>query len=112
MLAGTLRRGSGITGFGGGWGAPVVIGPFWESCALSCVPSRPFGAGFGTGTFCAEDGVAMATMDAAVSSASAVRAREIAGCFVIRYFESLFNATSHFAALHFIVVGSKEIWFF
>jgi len=48
-LAGRLRRGSGMIGVGGAWVAPVVIGPF--SCALSCVPSRPFGAGFGTGTF-------------------------------------------------------------
>src|SRR5215218_2032414 len=69
ILAGTLRCGSGITGFGG-WVAPVVIGPFWESCALICTPpSRALGAGFGIGTFCEKEGVAAPATDAAMASA-------------------------------------------
>src|SRR3954469_1102917 len=71
ILAGTLRWGSGITGFGGACVAPVVVGPFWESCALICTPpSRAFGAGFGIGTFCESEGGAAAATDAATTSAS------------------------------------------
>src|SRR5215218_8569595 len=69
-LAGTLRCGSGITGLGGACVAPVVIGPFWESCALICVPSRPLGAGFGTGTFCEKPGLGAPATEAAITSAS------------------------------------------
>src|SRR5882724_789078 len=59
ILAGTLRCGLGITGFGGVCVAPVVIGPFCESCALICTPpSRAFGAGFGIGTVCEKPDVA------------------------------------------------------
>ena len=47
IFAGTLRRGSGITGSGGAAEvAPVVVGPFCGSDALICRPPRAFGAGF------------------------------------------------------------------
>jgi hypothetical protein len=68
-LAGTLRFGFGITGFGGACVAPVVIGAL--SCALICMPpSRAFGAGFGTGTACEKAAVAKPAPDVAISSAS------------------------------------------
>src|SRR5262245_49084695 len=83
MLAGTLRRGSGMTGVGGCCCvAPVVIGfsagGIWF-CALS--RSRAFGAGFGTGTVCAEEDVTPAATEAATSSASA---RGVMLCFFMR----------------------------
>jgi hypothetical protein len=64
-----LRCGSGITGFGGAWGVvPVVLG---APCALSCTPpSLAFGAGFGTGTFCADEGIARTARDADINSAN------------------------------------------
>ena len=89
-LAGVLRRGSGITGFGGVWVAPVVIGTL--SCALICTPpSRVLGAGFGTGTVCERAGVAKPATDVAIKSASPERSPRWVGCCVIRYFGSLFD---------------------
>src|ERR1700742_693710 len=92
MFAGTLRRGSGITGSGGWvWAAAVVIGPE----ALSWT-SRPFGAGFGTGTFCAEQGTAPIT-NAAISTAKPAHAPWGAGCSFTTNFVSLFNELSRLA---------------
>src|SRR5260370_18399237 len=55
ILAGTLRRGSGITGSGTAAVAPVVIGAFCGSDALICTLLRPFGPGFGIRTVCAAE---------------------------------------------------------
>jgi len=107
-LAGKLRRGSGITGLGGGaWVAPVVIGGFCGSDALICTPSRAFGAGFGIGTFCAEDGAANAVRDAAISSASAARRPRPAVRSATWNFGFLFNATSCLSIGHFIVLSAQ-----
>ncbi len=47
---------------------PVVFG---APCALICTPpSRAFGAGFGTGTFCADEGIARPASDADINSAN------------------------------------------
>ena len=51
--------------------APVVTGPFCPSDALICTPSRPFGAGFGTGTVCAPERVAMPAIRVAASNITA-----------------------------------------
>ena len=84
-----------MTGFGGAWVAPVVTGAFCGILRAHLhVPSRPFGAGFGTGTVCAEAGVAAPATDAAISSASPQRMPRWVKCCVIRYFGSLFNASS------------------
>jgi hypothetical protein len=84
-LAGTLRFGLGITGVGGVWVVPVVIGPLF-SCALICTPpSRAFGAGFGTGTVCESAGIAKPAMDVAIKRASPERSPRWMGCCVIRY---------------------------
>jgi hypothetical protein len=69
MLLGTLRRGSGMIGTGGFWVAPVVAGP-----PLICPLSRPFGAGLGTGTVCANDVAVAAAIEAAMTTAPAMRA--------------------------------------
>jgi hypothetical protein len=97
---------------GGGDGvAPVVIGARCGSDALICRPSRAFGAGFGIGTVCAAedlatDSVATQIMDAVTSNAKPLRT-PIANCFAIRWFGSLFNASSCPAFGHFIVVSPK-----
>src|ERR1700746_506196 len=67
MLVGTLRRGSGMIGLGGASGV-VAVGVGALRASLICVPSRPFGAGFGTGTVCADKGAANATTVAAIRS--------------------------------------------
>ena len=75
MLVGTLRCGSGITGSGGVADvAPVVSGRFCASDALICVLSRPFGAGFGTGTVCADDSVAAPATEAVIITTKTTRA--------------------------------------
>jgi len=107
-----LRRGSGITGFGGAVGVvPVVIGAFCWSDAVNWTP-RAFGAGFGTGTIgaeavCADDGAAMLTTDKAISNAKAVRMPGAADCSVIRIFVFLFNESSWLARGHFIALSPK-----
>jgi hypothetical protein len=106
ILAGTLRFGLGMTGFGGAWVAPVVVGTL--SCALICtLPSRALGAGFGTGTVCEKAGAATAV---AISSASPQHSPRWVDCWVIRYFKSLFNAVRFkgLAAIgHFIALSTK-----
>src|ERR1700733_4074622 len=99
-LAGTFRRGSGITGLGT-CVVPVVIGPLWESDA-----SRALGAGLGTGTVCAGDGVTITPMDVAISSASAPRGMRMGNCSAIRCF-CLVNASSCLAVRPFIVLCTK-----
>src|ERR1700761_2302142 len=84
MLAGWLRRGSGMIGSGGVCVVPVVAGP--RSDALSC-SARFFGAGFGIGTFCAKDGAAIRPM--AITIAGPMRRPRLAGCSVIGNFVSL-----------------------
>src|ERR1700733_3100777 len=79
-LAGTFRRGSGITGLGT-CVVPVVIGPLCESDA-----SRALGAGLGTGTVCAGDGVTITPMDVAISNTSAPRGMRMGDCSAIRCF--------------------------
>jgi hypothetical protein len=108
ILAGTFRRGSGITGSGGDAEvAPVVIGAFCGSEALIWTPPRAFGAGFGIGTVCAQDGVTTLIKEAAISSANAVRMPGIANCSAVRNFGFLFNVSSCLAAGHFIVLSAK-----
>src|SRR6266404_4183475 len=97
-----------MMGLGGGAGiAPVVIGPFCGSDALIWTPSRPFGAGFGNGTVCAEADVATPAMDAAISNANPARTPAPANRSPLRDFGFLFNASSCLALGHFIVVSAK-----
>jgi len=59
-----------MIGFGGVCVARFAVVPYWESCALICTPpSRPFGAGFGIGTFCENPEVVTPATDAAIRSA-------------------------------------------
>jgi hypothetical protein len=108
MLAGRLRRGSGITGFGAAaWVAPVVAGPFCGSDALIWTPSRAFGAGLGSGTLWADAGIAVAVTKAAVSNAMPVRMQGTASRAAIRNFGFLFKASSCLGDGHFIVLSAK-----
>jgi hypothetical protein len=86
---------------------PVVIGPFCGSDALTCTPSRPFGAGFGIGTVCAATEVATPTTDTAISNANPVRTPVLANRSALRDLGFLFNASSCWALGHFIVVSAK-----
>jgi hypothetical protein len=53
---------------------PVVAGArFCDSKVLIDVPSRPLGAGLGTGTVCAEESVAAPMTDTTSITVSAVR---------------------------------------
>src|SRR5947209_13084907 len=101
MLAGTFRRGSGMIGSGGvAEVAPVVIGALCGSDALIwMLPLRAFGAGFGTGTICAEPG---ATSQVANSKASPLRIAPTANGTGIRIFGLLFNANSFSTIMHFL----------
>src|SRR5205814_7522315 len=88
-LAGIFRRGSGITGSGVVAGlAAVVAGFFCGSDALIWTKPRAFGAGFGTGTVCAEDGAAI---QAAMNNANATGMTS-ANCLAIPNGGFLFNA--------------------
>jgi hypothetical protein len=108
ILAGTFRCGLGITGSGGAAEvAPVVSGAFCGSDALIWTPSRPFGAGFGIGTVCADDEVTAPDKDAATSSARPARMAAMADCLAIRNFGFLFNASSCPACGYFIVISAK-----
>src|ERR1700740_3233277 len=107
MLAGTFRRGSGITGSGTEAVAPVVIGPLCESEAPVSPPLRAFGAGLGTGTVCADDGIVMPVRNAAITTASPARRPGLTNCAAVRSFGFLFNASSCQASGHFIVVSAK-----
>ncbi len=83
MLEGTLRRGSGMIGSGGGAGvAPVIDGPRCISEAESCGPVRPLGAALGVGMFCggigtvcADKGTASVATEAAINSRANIEAR-------------------------------------
>jgi len=59
-------------------------------------PSRPLGAGLGTGTVCAEDNVAVPNTDAATINASAVRVPATGSDSVLGDVAILFNAQSWF----------------
>src|SRR3569623_1337679 len=99
MLLGTLRRGSGMTGFGGVCVAPVVEGP-----ALIAPPTRPFGAGFGTGTACAKEVALAARIDCASTCAPATRV----GCAADRVLGFPVNASSCVARRPFTVILGKS----
>jgi hypothetical protein len=101
MLLGTLRRGSGMTGFGGVWVAPVTAGPLADAA-----PSRPFGAGFGTGTVCAND-IAV-TIAAVTRSTPATRALRAAMVAANRMSGCLINASSCMAGRLFSVISGKS----
>jgi hypothetical protein len=73
---------------------PVVIGARCASDALIFTPSRDFGAGFGTGTVCADNGRASAVATAATSTPVTMeRPREDADS-TDRTLEILSNASS------------------
>jgi hypothetical protein len=85
-----------------------VIGAFGAPCALICTPpSRAFGAGFGTGTFCADEGIATPARDAVTNSASPLRMPRPVDCFVIRYFGPVFEASPRFDGC-FIALWTKR----
>src|ERR1700747_1285444 len=96
ILVGTLRCGSGITGSGGVTAVvPVVNGErFCVSDALICVLSRPFGAGFGTGTVWASDRLAAPATGAATVRANRARVPADASDSTGRNFQFLVNAKS------------------
>jgi hypothetical protein len=97
-----------MTGLGGGVmvAAPVVSGP--PFCAsLICVPSRPFGAGFGTGTFCADDGVTAAKVNVAITSANPACLPRMRHGPLIRDSGFGFNAQSYLAPSHFNAVSVR-----
>ena len=94
MLVGTLRRGSGMKGSGGVAAVvPVVSGDrFCASEALICVLSRPFGAGFGTGTVCARQRVVAPATETVTVKANATREPASASDSAGRDFQFLVNA--------------------
>jgi hypothetical protein len=76
-----------MTGFGGACVAPVIDGPPEGGAA-----SRPFGAGFGTGTVCANE--AAVTIAAVTRSTPATRALRAAMVAANRMSGCLINASS------------------
>src|SRR5271156_5109080 len=90
--------------------APVVSGPFCAS--LTWRPSRPFGAGFGTGTLCAEAIAVAPIRDTATNKATAAWVTRSPDDSAIRDFRLIFNAQSCLAAPLLSRFRRKEVSFF
>src|SRR5436190_2236882 len=101
-----------MTGFGGVAVAPVVNGAFSEALIWVCALSRAFGAGFGTGTVCADDAVMLPASAAAIASASAERRRGPEDLLVIRTSRLPFNASPRFVMALLSRFGPEEVSFF
>jgi hypothetical protein len=74
--------------------APVVEGARGASDALNCTLSRPFGAGFGTGTVWAADGGATPTRVTAISNVKAVGMPQQTRRSAAKRFGSVFKTSS------------------